>query len=226
MHTNHCKKSILIVPCCEPGKGGGHLTRCISLTCDLRALGTEAFLFMTEQTRDLSSIYNSLNFNPKWCITKPELEIRINNLSERFSLIVLDRFQTPHDELLGWKKIAPVIGIDEGGDFREQFDFLIDILIPEKMGKPRANIANPGLIKFTKDITQRTAGSKGTGTGDTEKVKILISFGQEDPAGLGVKTAHKLSVISKKQKMDITSLRGALSGNTIEVPSGVKIIEA
>jgi hypothetical protein len=66
-------------------------------------------------------------------------------LIDNFKFIILDRFRTPLEELLNWKKLAPVIGIDEGGNYRDQFDFLVDILIPEKMGNPPANICSPVL---------------------------------------------------------------------------------
>ena len=37
--------AVLVVPACEPGRGGGHLTRCMALVNDLRDLGREAWLF-------------------------------------------------------------------------------------------------------------------------------------------------------------------------------------
>jgi len=40
---------ILIVPCCEEGRGGGHLNRCISLTNELRYAGREAYLLIQEK---------------------------------------------------------------------------------------------------------------------------------------------------------------------------------
>ena len=226
--------TIIVVPAVEEGRGGGHLTRCISLVNDLRALGRKAMLYLPAQTETSKfvNLFKSLNFNQSWLIFNEEIQIRNKNLSEKFDFIILDRFKTPLDELENWKKIAPVIGIDEGGDFREQFDFLIDILIPEKMGKPKANIANPALLfnkVFTTNHTNQYELAPAVLTRSKEKgenLKVLISFGQEDPAGLGVKTARKLSAINKKQKMDITLLKGNLSKSTIEVPSGVNVIDA
>ncbi|MCL2441883.1 MAG: methyltransferase domain-containing protein [Treponema sp.] len=137
------KGSILIVPNSEPGQGGGHLTRCIKLARDLRSLGRETWLFITPQTRDLTNLYLSLNFNPAWCITNEELTIRNEKLGKTFDFIIMDRFQTPLDELIRWKNIAPVIGVDEGGKHRDKFNFLIDMLIPENFIHPPANIYSP-----------------------------------------------------------------------------------
>jgi len=210
---------ILIVPCSEQGKGGGHLTRCISLTRDLRALGKEARLFIAPQTRDLTPLYKSLDFNPSWCITGAELEIRNNKLEEGIDFIILDNYKTSYEEILRWKKMAPVIAIDEGGNYRDCFDFLIDILIPKNFIKPAANITSPELL--IKDITQRRKDAEGT-----EREKILISFGQEDTAKLGLKTARTLSKLKNINDLDITLLRGNLNTNQFTLPDNINIINA
>jgi len=223
--------SVLVVPQFEKGKGGGHLTRCINLVSDLRSLGRKALLYcpLNEQTEKL---LHKMNFNPEWLIerekgignreqgTSNNEQLTMSNRTfgseqraieplvrnkEQFNLIVLDRFQTSLEEINRWKMIAPVIGIDEGGKYRDNFDFLIDILVPEKLGNPRANICSPLLIKFSHDIKHKQDRKKN------DIYKVLITFGQEDIAGLGVKNALLLSKLSKKHPMDITLLRGALS---------------
>jgi len=236
-NTKASKTIILIVPCSKQGQGGGHLCRCISLTCDLRAMNKEARLFITPQTRDLTSLYKSMNFNPAWCITNAELEIRNKKLEEQVQFIILDNNKTGCDELEGWKKIAPVIGIDEGGAFRERFDFLVDILIPKNFIKPAANITSPGLLikKFT---TNGTCGSYTnqhepsfpyqTKSSSGSRLNILISFGQEDPAGLGLKTAQMLSKLKNVNDLDITLLRGNLNtpGSSFLIPDSIKVIDS
>ena len=206
--------AILVVPCCEEGHGGGHLTRCASLVKDLQSLGRESYLYLhlhakTEKTENL---FKTINFNSEWIITNL-------NKEKKYELIVLDRFQTPKEELFQWKKIAPVIGIDEGGSCRDYFDFLIDILIPEKMSKSRANIASPALLfKKNKSKLERVE--------DNSRVKVLITFGHEDAAGLGLKTARYLSSISGKYDIDITLLRGALANNNEQIiMNNVSIID-
>jgi len=219
------RAKILIIPACEPGRGGGHLTRCISLTRDLRSLGNEVWLFMPPQKRDLTSLYLSMNFNPAWCITNAELEIRIKKLTETFKFIILDYFKTSQEELLRWKKIAPVIGIDEGGFFRDSFDFLVDILIPEKFISPSPNIFSPALI-IKNSAAQTTEETRSRLKDENIPVKILITFGQEDLAGLGIMAALTLSAMINKYPMDIYLLRGALADNreTENIPN-IKVIK-
>jgi len=218
---------ILIVPAHEKGKGGGHLCRCITLTCDLRAAGRTAWLFLP-QSAQTGDLFQSMNFNPEWRITNEQLTMS----SEQIEYIILDRFQTSCEELSRWKKIAPVIGIDEGGKSRDSFDFLIDILIPEKMAAPKANISSVTLLKFPpiphqKDSSPTPHSSLLTSnssllTPHSSLLKVLITFGQEDAAGLGQKTARALSAM---KGMDITLPRGALAKGEAESLPNVRVIE-
>jgi len=205
------ESGILIVPEYRPNHGGGHLCRCIELTRDLRARGLFAWLFLPPDA-ETGNLFQTMNFNQEWRITDGQ----IANNKEQIEFIILDRFQTTGEELSRWKKIAPVIGIDEGGKCRDSFDFLIDILVPEKMGDPPANITSVSLLKFPpKALPQKRP------TGDV--LKVLITFGQEDAAGLGQKTARALSSIDG---IDITLQRGALAKGEAEYPPNVRVIEA
>jgi 2-polyprenyl-3-methyl-5-hydroxy-6-metoxy-1,4-benzoquinol methylase/spore coat polysaccharide biosynthesis predicted glycosyltransferase SpsG len=204
--------AILIVPCCEEGRGGGHLNRCITLTNDLRALGREAWLYLPEKTDNITKFLQSKNFNTSWIISNEQPDIS-------FGLIILDRFRTPRDELSRWKKIAPVIGIDEGGSFRDYFDFLIDILIPEMFIKPSANITSCGLLELPKKVKTEQV------TNQTGAVKILISFGQEDAAGLGLSVIKKLSK-KNLNGIEVTLIKGALNNSKLQIPDFVKVTDA
>jgi len=223
---------ILIVPACEEGRGGGHLTRCIKLALDLRLSGWETLLFITPQKRDLTNLYASLDFNPAYCITNEELDIRTENLNENFNFIILDRFQTPKEELARLKKIAPVIGIDEGGSCRDGFDFLIDILVPENFIIPKANITSPALL-FNSNLKENINKQDGFLLESKAFLKILISFGQEDEGNLGIKASHSLCEIKKSFLLDITLLKGALSNKNkktetfakLQLPENLKVID-
>jgi 2-polyprenyl-3-methyl-5-hydroxy-6-metoxy-1,4-benzoquinol methylase/spore coat polysaccharide biosynthesis predicted glycosyltransferase SpsG len=203
---------ILIVPAVEKGKGGGHLYRCATLVRDLRASGREARLYLSVQTEETDRLLKTTNFNPSWRITDEELA----NGDMQIEFVILDRFQTPREELLRWKKTAPVIGIDEGGTDRNNFDFLIDILIPEKLISPKANISSPSLLKFPPLPLSKKISTDGV-------LKVLITFGQEDAAGLGQKTARALSAMDG---MEITLLMGALAKGKIEQLPNVRVLES
>ncbi|MDR2942518.1 MAG: class I SAM-dependent methyltransferase [Treponema sp.] len=203
---------ILVVPCCEEGRGGGHLNRCISLTNDLRATGHSAWLYLQNKTEKINSFLQLKNFNTSWIVN--------NELIDRsFELVILDHFQTQRDELDRWKKLSPVIGIDEGGHYRGYFDFLIDILIPENFEKPSANITSCGLLNLPKKT--KTAQNAN----NAESFKILISFGQEDAAGLALSAVKRLS---KKplNGTEITLLKGGLNKPDYQIPDFVKVLDS
>jgi 2-polyprenyl-3-methyl-5-hydroxy-6-metoxy-1,4-benzoquinol methylase/spore coat polysaccharide biosynthesis predicted glycosyltransferase SpsG len=202
--------AVLVVPFREEGKGGGHLTRCIKLTNDLRAGGREAWLYLQDKTDNVTNLLQSKNFNTSWIINNEQINIG-------FELVILDRFQTPRDELLRWKKIVPVIGIDEGGPCRASFDFLIDILIPENFEKPSANITSCGLL----DLPKKTKSVHDA----NKNFKILISFGQEDAAGLGLSSIKKLAKTNLKEA-EITLLKGGLNNSKSPIPSYVKVLDS
>jgi len=203
--------AVLIVPCCEKGRGGGHLTRCIKLTKELRCTGREAYLFINEGI-NIDSFLQTSQFDKSFVI--PDNDVS----SKNWELIILDRCQTPQNELANWKKIAPVIGIDEGGKFRDYFDFLIDILIPENFEKPSANITSCSLLDLPQKIKTRHHAKN-------KKLKILISFGQEDAAELGLSAIKKLAK-TNLNKAEITLLKGGLNKSKSPIPDYVKALDS
>jgi len=202
---------ILVVPYCEEGRGGGHINRCITLTNDLRSVGREAYFYLQKKTEKITNLLHLKNFNASWIIDKEDI-------NRPFGLVILDRFQTPRDEFLNWKKLAPVIGIDEGGPCRDYFDFLIDILIPENFEKPSANITSWRLLDLPKK-TKSEQDAKNT------KLKILISFGQEDSAGLGLSAVKKIAKMNLKEA-EITLLKGGLNNSKSPIPDYVKTLDS
>ena len=195
-------KPILVIPACEPGRGGGHLTRCIALVSGLRALGRDAWLFIPDGGVNVDGLINAAGFDRNWLINENSLP------NIQWGCIVLDRFQTPPEELDRWSKLAPVIGIDEGGVSRNCFDFLIDIL--PGCHRSAANTTDPSLLPLPekpvsrRHLTEDTEGHRGHGG-----KKVLVSFGQEDATGLGLAAARALAD-SNEGSMEISLLRGGL----------------
>jgi len=204
------KESVLVVPCCEKGRGGGHLTRCVKLTNELRASGKEAYLYIPADINVIKFL-QTVEFDKSYVIS----EYAVNK--KNWELVVMDRYRTPQNELARWKKLAPVVGIDEGGSCRDYFDILVDILIPENFEKPLANITSCGLL----DLPKKTKTAHNAG----KKVKILISFGQEDAAGLAVRTVKKLS---RKcfSGTEITLIKGGLNRSKYKIPNSVKVLDS
>jgi SAM-dependent methyltransferase len=169
---------VLVVPCLEAGRGGGHLIRSLALVRDLRALGREAWLYPEPGREELSFSRFCEGFSDSWRIPGPGALKAFS-----WAFIVLDRFKTPEGEFRRWAALAPLIGLDEGGPRRRSFDFLIDLLPGLNRG---ANIRDPSLIPLPKNRRplRGTDGAGETAGKAAGPLRILVSFGAEDPAGL------------------------------------------
>ncbi|MDR2576079.1 MAG: class I SAM-dependent methyltransferase [Treponema sp.] len=177
--------SILIVPACERGRGGGHLIRSLLILKTLQANGRDAFLWVSDYLRDdflqrFRDFFNTLD-SPRLLSHEEELK------GLTWDFIVLDRFRTTRKEYEFFSRFAPVIGIDEGGPFRNRFDFLIDLLPSLKEGA--VNIFSPALLSLPRNRQPSVGGETAPGS----PFRILISFGAEDSAGLGIAAARSLS---------------------------------
>jgi 2-polyprenyl-3-methyl-5-hydroxy-6-metoxy-1,4-benzoquinol methylase len=167
---------------------------------ELRAQGREAWLYLAEKTNANRLIENA-NFDKAWIIGESEMQDK-SWPDKTWECVILDRFQTLPDEFDRWKKLAPVIGIDEGGPHRAFFDFLIDILPNDNLIKP--NLSEPSLLPLPEKKTKREK------SGPQLPLKVLISFGQEDAAGLGLAAAEAVAA-KNGGSMEVTLLRGTLS---------------
>jgi 2-polyprenyl-3-methyl-5-hydroxy-6-metoxy-1,4-benzoquinol methylase/spore coat polysaccharide biosynthesis predicted glycosyltransferase SpsG len=172
----------------------------MALVENLRALGREACLFMPPH--DTAAGIRQLlgDFDPERLVCEAALP------GKAWDCIILDRYQTPASEFSRWKSLAPVIGIDEGGPCRDHFDFLIDILPGLHKSKP--NISCPSLLPFfPKDEIAHNKMMSHNGM--ENRLRVLVSFGQEDRAGLGFAAARALAA-ENSGALDITLLSGAL----------------
>ena len=206
-------KSFLVLPACEEGRGGGHLYRSISLIKNLRTGGADAWLFS-----DLKC--NAPDIPEELWLDKETV------LKKNWTLIILDRYRTDRAEIQRWAALGPVLGIDEGLS-RKDCDFLIDLLpgIPSNNSGKKANLCAPSLLPLPKK--RRTSFSPHKETSDS--LKILVSFGAEDAAGLTLGTALALkSVIERGSLLNV--VLGPLRKNnetdrkTLE-QTGITVIE-
>ena len=190
--------AVLIVPASERGRGGGHLGRSLFLFKKLNALGREAYLWIPENLKDdVSSRFRDF-FELDPCTAWRILSHR-QELSDRlWDFVVLDNFRTSADDFAFWAGLGPIIGIDEGGPCRNSFDFLIDLL--PSLSKHEPNLGAPGLLPLPKNRRSASGRSAtglsenvcGTNGPDKVPLRILISFGAEDSAGLGFSAARAL----------------------------------
>ncbi|MDR2485797.1 MAG: methyltransferase domain-containing protein [Treponema sp.] len=202
--------SVLVVPAIEKGRGGGHLARSAALVHALRSQNREAYLFGRFGSREQAFCNN---LDSAWVLSD-EKALQ----SRTWGFIVLDRFQTSQEEFARWSASAPLIGIDEGGDLRDRFDFLIDLL-PGPPGGSAPNILDPRLLPLpARRRTSFYLDRKG------RLLKTLVSFGAEDPENLTVPVCQALA---SPENTEITALFGVLnrSGDGIPRLAGVRTAE-
>jgi 2-polyprenyl-3-methyl-5-hydroxy-6-metoxy-1,4-benzoquinol methylase len=170
----------LVVPAVEKGRGGGHLARSAFLVRSLRAAGREAFLFVPEGAAEIPGE----SPDPSWILRSDPRQSRA--AAALWDFIVLDTWQTPPEEAASWSALAPLIGIDEGGPCRNGFEFLIDLL-----PAPRRRFSDPPNIRALSLLPlpiKRRPSFQDRG----KPLRILVSFGAEDAAGLGARVAGAL----------------------------------
>ncbi|MDR3334979.1 MAG: methyltransferase domain-containing protein [Treponema sp.] len=202
---------VLVVPAFEQGQGGGHLIRSQVLVRDLRTQGREAYLHIPGLgTRTIPEVY----------LDTPLLD-EAGVDGKQWGFIVLDRFRTKREEFVRWSRIAPVIGIDEGGACREEFDFLIDLL-PGLLSPP--NLLAPWMLPLPKN--QRGSflcGGPQAPHAPRRCLKILVSFGAEDPAGLTLPVS--LALMASSELTVVLSMLGNIEVKEILMSRGVRVIE-
>jgi len=192
--------SVLIVPACERGRGGGHLIRSLLILKALQANGRDAFLWVSDCLKDdflgrFRDFFDSLD-NP--CLLSREEDIK----DRTWDFIVFDRFRTSKKEFEFFSNFAPIIGIDEGGPLRNRFDFLIDIL--PSLKEEAVNLFSPALLSLPRNRKPSSARETAPGS----PFRILISFGAEDSVGLGIAAARSLSgflaKMPKEKQFEVT----------------------
>ncbi len=171
--------SYLLVPLCKTGSGTGHLRRMIGLYQSLRKVSS-CSLWVSKG--EIPKVHQALLSGS---VSPDDLVDAAVPLSGSWDFIVIDYRKTPGSLLAKFKSRGGLVGVDEGGLYRNDFQFLIDIL-PSLPKKAKANISSPGLLELPQKHEYRNKG------GDYKKV--LITFGGEDPRDL---TTEFLKFIQK-----------------------------
>jgi SAM-dependent methyltransferase len=121
-------------------------------------------------------------------------------LRDRYGIIVLDRFATAAGELEAWERRGTVVAIDEGGPARESIPYLIDVLPGPRSCGP--NLSTLSLLDLPSAVDRPRVPVR----------RVLISFGGEDPAGLGRKCAGALLDAARALgvSLEVDVIEGAL----------------
>ncbi|MFP3088969.1 methyltransferase domain-containing protein [Treponema sp. TIM-1] len=215
---------VLVIPAVETGRGGGHLIRSLTLVRDLRSLGREAYLYLPvisgeradpDYPGDIAGFVAS--FDPAWMI-----DARQRPEEKKWDLVIVDRFKVSPEEFRIWSAWGPLLGIDEGGDRRDYFDFLLDLL-PGPPGISPPNMTSPELLPLPKNrrpsfFTSPHAVPGPVWEDSPASLKVLISFGAEDPAGLSLSAAQALV----NPGVEITLLLGGLHNKAAALQAPVE----
>jgi 2-polyprenyl-3-methyl-5-hydroxy-6-metoxy-1,4-benzoquinol methylase len=193
---------ILFVPAVGEGAGIGHIRRCAALVKQAR--GPACLLLAAGHTL------------PDWLLNGKQREYIVGSMpsDSRFKLVVMDNRQTPLSVLSAYTAAAPVIGLDEGGRFRDRFPYLIDTL-PGPRGRCEANLVFP--------FWPETSAGPRTEMRYPFK-RVLLSFGGEDRQGL---TQILLGVLLRHgifSPPDISVVQGPLFENK-RWPPGVRVYD-
>jgi 2-polyprenyl-3-methyl-5-hydroxy-6-metoxy-1,4-benzoquinol methylase len=201
-------RSILLVPSVAKGNGSGHLVRCIGLA---RALGEGASIYLPEASRraasgeapesSWSAAELSLAYSRELSGLRLVTTLPVSARRGPWDLVVLDRRATSQADLASWERFAPVVAIDEGGEARESAQYLVDILPRHPRSAGGApNRAGTGLLDLPRNRRSPPR----------EFRRVLVSFGGEDGAGLGLRLARALVSEGFVAPADLTVVSGAL----------------
>lgn len=198
---------ILFVPSVRKGNGSGHLARCFNLAMEL---GSQAGMYLPDDPGpDCWGAAQLRLAYPVEC-ARVQMATCIPP-GVRYRLIVLDGRQTSLADLVRWTNYGAVVAIDEGGTSRTRVPYLVDIL-PRLSARTRSfdgpNIASLGFLSLPAGRRSPPAAFE----------RILVSFGGEDPAGLGVRFLKALLGRKLVEPGSLTVVSGPLSSPDQDYP--------
>ncbi len=170
--SNSVKYPVILVPSVVKGHGTGHLRRCISA-----ALESHFFVYIPkdytlEETQSILEEYYLLGLEKNQIIsTIPD--------ESYLPVIITDTFELTENQLAELSKNRSLISIDEGSNYTDYCDYLLDIIPSYKIMR-QANTTDSGYIVKPENVKKELALIDGT-----KKIeKILVCLGGEDPSSL------------------------------------------
>lgn len=166
---------LIFVPSVVKGQGTGHLHRCLTA-----ALETKAFVYIPEnyslaETTSILEEYKEKGLQ-NWQIIKqlPDQTYK--------AVIVTDNFKLSQQQAEEFSKSKKLICLDEGSDYSEYADYLLDI-IPSYDLLRLPNLFDTSYIKKPLNVKK---------TKSNEIENVLVCIGGEDPANLTLPAAQAL----------------------------------
>lgn len=184
--SNQVKNPVLYIPSVKKGHGTGHLHRCLTA-----ALESNSYIYIPENP-SLEETFAIVNEYKEKGLKDFQI---VSSLSDDsyFKIAVTDLFKIEKSELNFLNRFKTVICLDEGSDFTQNFDYLLDI-IPSFGCKRQANSFNKSFIEKPKNKKEATS---------DEIKNILICIGGEDPANLTKPAAQLIKSIYPQANLKV-----------------------
>ncbi len=172
------KYPVVLVPSVVKGHGTGHLRRCLTV-----AKETNFYVYIPED-KTLEETDALIQEYEKTGLRKSQIISRLPD-ETYLPVIITDTFELTKIQIKELCKNRSFISIDEGSEYSEYCDYLLDI-IPSIKTLRRPNTFDSSLI--VKPENKKNAD-------EAHKIEnILICLGGEDPAGLTVPAVKALSL--------------------------------
>lgn len=187
------KTPVVLVPSVTKGHGTGHLRRCLSAACK-----TPYFVYIPEDKTlegidALIALYKEKGLKD-WQI------INFIPDSTYLPVIITDTFELTENQLEQFRQNQSFISIDEGSDYHNYCDYLLDIIPSFKLDR-EANFINADFMEKP-DRTVECSSEKTV-------ENILVCIGGEDPSDLTTPAIQALQKCFSSAK--ITAINSKLS---------------
>ncbi len=216
MSVRHKKKRILIFPSIRKGNGSGHVRRAVRLAEGFINLGAEAAILFYSDSSKSDENYTEADvrsFVPKEI--KRKLKFLNDTEPSEWDICIFDLRRTPVGILSEFSGKTMTLGLDEGGESRNNFDYLIDVL--PNLEKNDPNISSPGFSLLPEQPEEHSRPAKFK--------KVLISFGGEDGNNLTGKILEMFDDTGIFADSSVTVIKGPFF-RELELPDWVEVIDS
>ena len=204
----------LFVPEVEPGRGSGHLVRCLELS---RLLPASAFLIPAARQDELRRRYPQLA-DSRLFATLPRFATLPGG---ELPLVIFDRMQLDEAMVREVLPVAIPVAIDARGKGLRLVPLVVDLL-PRLTSHTAWDAANRNAPEFLPQPEHRRPAAAGPLPANA---KVLVSFGGEDAAGLGARLAARGHLARLLPKAEVSLLSGPLAERPAGLPAGWRPLE-
>lgn len=216
MSSSKVKKKILIIPSIRRGNGTGHIRRAVKLASDLIEKGAEVSILADQagyRQSERFDIKEISSFLPAGKARKPS--ITTETPADDWDICIFDTRDLKPQRLSLFSGRTMTVGLDEGGDAREYFDYLIDVL--PNLEKHEPNISSTGFLQLPERCGEIVPKRNFN--------RVLISFGGEDASDLTGKLLALIEDTGIFNRDQLTVVKGPLFRSE-RLPDDVGILDS